>query len=182
MIDVRVLEEIMAAQLRVTDLVASYEQLDANFAQQVKDWLSQMERTLTASRIPFATELAVLRGNIVSAERGAMPPDLIVRGTPSPRKIVGMVAFNALRKGEEIVRNAVRPMAVQAGEGEDIIRQLVSLARQTGLIPADEPIAADEAWRRISQSPELRNASAVAMSTLGAANVLVLLGRRLARD
>ncbi len=179
MIDVRVIEEIMALQLRVTQLVAAYERLDTDFPQQVKEWLSSMEQMLSATRIPFATELVVLRGTIVSAERGAIPPELIVRGTPSSRKVCGMVAFNALRKGEEIVRNAVRPMAIQAGEGEDILRQLVSLARQSGVLP-DEPLAADEAWRRISSTPELRNAAAVAMSTLGATNVLVLLQRRLA--
>lgn len=182
MIDLRIIEEIMAAQLQVTQLVAAYERSETDFPQQVKEWLSLMEQMLTASRVPFATELAVLRGNVVSAERGVIPPDVIVRGQPSPRKVCGIVAFNSLRKGEEIVRNAVRPMAIQVGEGEDILRQLVALARQSGILPGDEQVPADEAWRRISGSPELRNAAAVAMSTLGPVNVLLLLQRRLLRD
>lgn len=179
MIDVRVLEAIMAAQLRVTQLVDAYERGEPSFADDTKRWLMEMQEALTTGRIPFASELSILRGNIVSAEQGAVPPDLVLRGQPSPRKLRALVAFNALRKGEEIVRTATRPLAIQIGEGEDIIRQLVALARQNGVLSEDDTDA-PQAWARIVATPELRNAAAVAMTTLGAANLMVLLQRRLA--
>src|SRR5436305_298419 len=130
MIDVRVLEELLNAEMRVAPLVEAYERDDVTFVDAVKQWLVEVEQKMIASRFPFAAELAVLRATIIAAERGVVPADVTFGRHATPRKLRSTAAFNAVRKGEELLRTTIKPIAMQIAEGEQIVQTLLRMAEQ----------------------------------------------------
>ena len=75
------LEEIQALLLRVPALVDRQEQRDPDFADVVKAWLGDLEDALENNRLPAAGRVAAARGTLISAERGAVPPDVVLHGS-----------------------------------------------------------------------------------------------------
>ena len=118
------LEEIQGMLLRVPVVIDALERRDPNFAGEVKEWLTQVEQVLINNRLAVASEVAGLRGILISAERGVIPAGLVFNGRTTARKIKDASAANVLRKVEELISNAIRGDVAQLAEGERLARRL----------------------------------------------------------
>ncbi len=178
------LEEIQSLLLRVPKLIGDLERRDPNFLGAVKEWLTQMEQVLLNNRLPVAAEVAVLRGVLIGAERGVMPPGMVFRGRPTARKIKDASAADVLRKAEELVANAIRGDAAQFAEGERLARQLVTVAQRKGLVPAASRAdrhaeMLNAIWRALIADPDLGPATTHLAGLVGTYDALILLDRML---
>lgn len=178
------LEEIQTLLLRVPGLVHALEARESGFAGAVKEWLVQTEQVLTNNRMPAAAEVATLRGALISAERGVLPPGLTFLGRPTSRKVKDAAAADVLRKAQELVSGAVRADAAQVAEAQRLARQVVSVAQRKGLaevMPAGgthtERLAA--LWSAMLADPDVGSATVHLGGLVGSQDALVLLDRAL---
>ncbi|MGB7924769.1 MAG: hypothetical protein WCF57_16120, partial [Pyrinomonadaceae bacterium] len=74
------LEAIQSQFLELPAILRAYEESDSEFAERARAWLNRLEAALEENKMPTAGAVAGLRGLIVSAERGAIPPGLSFLG------------------------------------------------------------------------------------------------------
>jgi hypothetical protein len=179
MLRITVIEQLLSFTLEVPALIEAFASSDPDFSSNVAGWLQKSGQVLAANSLPAAGELAVLRGSIFAVARGVYPVDLMVTGQPSTRKLRNATAFNALRKGEEIVRTTIRPLAIQIGSAETRIRQVIAIARERQILSAAGDEDAIIAWSRVTADQQLRPLAAEAVDLVGRENALILFARLL---
>lgn len=178
------LEDIQNILLRVPELVNCLERRDSNFSDLVKEWLTQVEDVLVSNRLPIAADVAVLRGVLISAERGVLPMGMEISGRSTHRKVKDGAAAEVLRKADEAISHAISGYASKVQEGESLARQLVALAQQKGMIP-DGSGARNHAevlnaiWSEMSKDPELGGGTTHLAGLVGPYDALILLDRML---
>ena len=178
------LEEIQNLLLRVPGLINALERRDPNLMDVVKEWLVQAEQILVSNRLAVAAEVAVLRGVLISAERGVLPPGLVLSGRATARKIRDASAADVLRKAEEIVSNATRADVAQLAEAERLARKIVSVAQRKGLIiPAAIAITHTEVlniyWNAMIADQDLGPPTTHLAGLVGVHDALILIDRML---
>lgn len=178
------LEEIQNLRLRIPKIIHSYEKSDLRFTDFVKEWLSQAEQMLVNNRLAVAADVAVLRGLLINAERGVLPDGFTFLGQKTNRKIKAAVAADVLHKADEIISNAIKGTVAQITEGENIARQLVTLAQRKGLIPVNSRVSGhtewlNSIWKAMLQDPELGPATTHLAGIVGVYDALILLDRLL---
>jgi len=67
------LEEIQSIKLRIPELIQHFENRDTKFASLTKEWLIEAEKVLVNNSMAVAADVSVLRGVLISAERGVIP-------------------------------------------------------------------------------------------------------------
>ncbi len=170
--------------LRVPELIRALEKRDPNFVGGVKEWLTQAEQILVNNRLAVAAEVAVLRGVLISAERGVLPPGLVFSGRTTARKIRDATTADVLRKAEEVISNAIRADVAHLAEGERLARQIVSVAQRRGLI-ISAPIADKNTktlnafWTAMITDQELGPATTHLAGLVGVHDALILIDRML---
>ncbi len=179
------LEELQGILLRVPGLVERLESHDPAFGGAVTEWLKEAEQALTNNRLTVAATVATLRGMLISAERGVLPPERCPDGRPPTRKVKDAYAADILRTAEGRVAEAIQASETQIAEAERLTRQLVTLAKRKGLIPP--PTAGgslsdrlNDIWQRMMADPELAGATAHVGGLVGNQDSLILLDRALA--
>jgi len=178
------LEDIQNILLRVPELVNCLERRDPNFSDLVKEWLTQVEDLLISNRLPIAADVAVLRGVLISAERGVLPIGMEISGQSTRRKVKDGAATEVLRKTDEIISHAISDYASQVQEGERLAQQLVALAWQKGMIPDDSGASnhtemLNAIWGAMSKDPELGAGTTHLAGLVGPYDALILLDRLL---
>lgn len=177
-------EAIQAQFLELPAILRAYENSDSEFAEQARAWLNRLEVALENNRLPSAGTVAGLRGLIVSAERGAIPPGISFLGTPNLRKLRDAAAADALRRAEETVTNALRSDIVQLDEAARLMRQMVAVALQRGLLTAGRGAtthseAVNAIWSAFLSDGDLAGGATRVTGLVGAHNALFLLSREL---
>lgn len=180
------LEEIQGILLRLPGLIHDLERRDPNFASAAKDWLTQAEQILVNNRLAVAADVAVLRGALISAERGVIPPGLVFSGRMTSRKIRDASAADVLRKAEELISDTIKGSLAQIAEGERLTRQLLAVAQRKGLIPGGPHMGERTEmltgiWHAMTVDPDLGSATTHLAGLVGAQDALILLDRGLAR-
>lgn len=178
------LEEIQSMLLRVPGLIASLERRDPTFVDGVNEWLTQMERVLISNRLAVAAAVAVLRGVVISAERGVIPPGMAFSTRTTIRRIKDASAADVLRRAEELVSSAIRADAVRFAEGEKLTQQIVAVAQRKGLIPVTPNVdkhteMLKAIWQAMIMDPDLGAATTHLAGLVGAYDVPILLDRML---
>lgn len=181
------LEEIQNILLRVPELVNCFEKHDINFTDLVKEWLTQVEQVLVNNRLPIAADVAVLRGVLISAERGVLPIGMEIIGRNTRRRVKDGAAAEVLRKTDEIISHAINGYASQVQEGEHIARQLVALARQKGRIPdgsdaSNHTEMLNAIWNAMLKDPELEAGTTHLAGLVGTYDALILIDRMLSAN
>jgi hypothetical protein len=176
------LEEITSKLLQVPSLVNLQETRDPNFANNVKQWLSELEKILENNRIPAAGSVASLRGVLISAERGAIPAGIEFQGRATGRKIREATAADVIRQASDLVSNVIKRDQERIAEAERITRQLVALAKTKGLIrehPHNNNLADSlkHIWRTMSADPDLSQGTASVEGLIGPNDALIILDR-----
>ena len=181
------LEEIDIMLLRISSLIDQQERGDTNFAENVKEWLSKLERMLESNRMPVTENVATLRGMLISAERGVLPPGIEFHGRPTRRKIREAAAAYVVRLTCDLVSNAIQRDHERVAEAEGVTRQLVALGKAKGLI-RELPSEKDNTgllktlWRTLSTDPELSSGTVNVEGLVGAYDALIMLDRTIVKD
>ena len=178
------LEEVQGELLRVPGLIHELEGRDPSFVGSVKAWLTQAEQVLISNGLAVAAEVAVLRGVLISAERGVIPAGMAFSTRTTMRKIKDASAADVLRKAEELISRAIGADAVRFAEGEKLTQQIVAVAQRKGLIPitpcVDKHTEMLKAiWQAMIMDPDLGAATTHLVGLVGAHDVLILLDRML---
>jgi hypothetical protein len=182
------LEEIQGMLLRIPALVDLQERRAPNFAQDVKQWLSELEKVLDNNRMPVAGNVAALRGLLISTERGVIPAEVELHGRATKRKIQEATAAYVLRQTGDLLSGVIHKDYERVVEAERLIRQLVALAKARGLIQKFPP-AKDNftdilkaTWRTLSTDPDLSPGAANVEGLIGPHDTLIVLDRIIASD
>lgn len=179
------LEELQGILLRVPGLVERLEGHDPAFGGAVAEWLKEAEQALTNNRLTTAATVATLRGLLISAERGVLPPERSTDGRAPTRKVKDAYAADILRTAEGRIAEAIQASAAQIAEAERLTRQLVMVAQRRGLVPPESGAGnlserLQDIWQRMSVDPELAGATAHVSGLVGSQDALILLDRALA--
>jgi hypothetical protein len=176
------LEEIQGMLLCIPSLVDLQERRSPHLVQDVRKWLSRLEKVLHSNRMPVAGNVAALRGLLISAERGVIPPGVEFHGRSSGRKIREAATAYVLRQAGDIVSNVIHKDHDRVAEAERISQQLVALARAKGLIE-EHPSGDDFSnmlqaiWRTMSADPDLSPGTVSVEGLIGPHDALVVLDR-----
>jgi len=178
------LEEIQGMLLGVPGLIQAFEKRDPNFVGAVKVWLTQAEQILVSNRMAVAADVATLRGILISAERGVLPPGLVFSSRTTARKIKNASAENVLRRAQEAISSAIKADASQLADGERLAQQIVSVAQRKGLITP--PSSANKHtktlntyWKAMIADPELGPPTTHLAGLVGVHDALILIDRML---
>jgi len=178
------LEEIQGMLLSIPELINSLEKSEPNFSLSVKKWLMQIEQILVENRLAIAADVAVLRGTLISAERGLIPEGIVFNNKNTARKIRDAVAADVLRKAENLISNAINYDVARVAEGDKLARQLVALAQRKGLIQLNSNISEHSdmlkvTWNSMSKDPDLGPGTTHLIGLVGNYDSLILLDRTL---
>jgi hypothetical protein len=169
------LDRVDELRLGVPRIVDRYDDGDPRFAEDVKRWIRDAEEILTAARLPAAASLAALRGTLIAAEEGTLPAGVTFSGRATPRKIRDAVAADVLRRADEQVVNATSSAAAQFDEAERLVRQMLPVAMQKGLIGS----SAASSWAALENDANLGAIATHVVGLAGRNDALILLGRAL---
>jgi hypothetical protein len=178
------LEAIQAQFLELPGILRAYEERDSEFAERARAWLNRLEAALEDNQLPVVGTVAGLRGQLVSAERGAIPSGLTFLTMPNPRKLRDAAAAEALRHAEEVVTAALRADAAQFDEAGRLVRQMVAVAQLRGLLAAaagasTHSEAVNAIWSAFLRDADLAPGATRVAGLVGAHNALFLLSREL---
>jgi hypothetical protein len=178
------LEEINALLLRVPGLVRILDERGSDFVGAVKAWLAEAERILQNNRLPAAAEIAGLRGQLISAERGVIPAGLAFTGRPTTRKVREATAADVLKKAEAAIANAIREDSARHAEGERLAQQIVAAAQRKGIVPGAGrfPRRGDllsAIWRALSADKDVGQATTHLAGLVGTQDAMILLDQKL---
>lgn len=178
------LEAIQAHFLELPAVLRAYEERAPDFAEQARGWLNRLEVSLEENRLPSAGAVAALRGLVVSAERGAIPPGLSFISTPNPRKLRDAAAAEALRRAEETVSGVLRADAMQLEEAGRLMRQMMAVALRRGLLETaagatTHSEAVNAIWSALTCDADLAPGATRVVGLVGAHNAFFLLSREL---
>lgn len=177
MLPVATLEKIQDALLRVPALVQALEDRELSFGAGVDAWLVEMERLLTDSRLLIASEVAVLRGTLITIKRGVVPEGLSFSGRSTKAKVRDAAAMQALQEAQALVTGEVKVPLGQVAEAERMARMLLASAAQKGLLPDEKPATGEAAWKALVQDDELRQGLAHLTGLVGAENAVAVVSR-----
>ncbi|HWR84274.1 MAG TPA: hypothetical protein VN285_13325 [Candidatus Deferrimicrobium sp.] len=128
------LEELDSILGQVPALIEKHEKSDTDFSKEVKRWFKEIERALYCSRLPLLSNIASLRGEIVSAEKGNPPSDMAISGKKTKRKIVDATSAVALQRANSLINERLDRERGRFGEAELLMRSALSLASYIGII------------------------------------------------
>jgi hypothetical protein len=176
------LDELQRLLLCVPALVRKFEERDPGFADSVKAWLTQGEAILVNNRLPVAAGVATLRGTLISAERGVVPPGMVFGKRTTARRLKDAAAAEMMRRAEEVIASAISVDAARFAEGEKLIRQIVAVAGRKGLTSqvANPDTRLDMLrglWQALTRDPDVGAATTHLVGLVGAQDALILLDR-----
>ncbi|HEX2947528.1 MAG TPA: hypothetical protein VHT96_16445 [Clostridia bacterium] len=185
MLNIVNMQEIENNLMQVPGMIRMYETDSPGFSSGVKSWLIQLEKTLEANRLYACSEIAVLRGRIISAEKGVIPENIKFSKQKSHRKTVEAVAFDMLRQASELASGILKGPALQIDEAEKYMKQVVAVAERKGLMSSensgiDRSGFLGSTWKRLVSDAELGAVCTHIRGLVSSSDVLILLDRALA--
>ena len=181
------LEEIQDVLLCIPGLVDLQDQRDPGLVQDVKQWLSKLEKVLDNNRAPVAGNVAALRALLISAERGVVPTGVEFHGRSTRHKIREAAVAYVLQQTGDLISSFIQKDNERVAEAERLVRQLVVLAKAKGLI--QELSSGDNftdmlkaIWQTMSADPELSPGTVNVEGLIGPYDALILLDRTILSD
>lgn len=183
MLNIVNLEEIQRMLLLVPSLIQKQEERQTSLNESVKTWLTDSEQILINNRLSVAAEVAVLRGVLISAERGVVPHGMGFAVRTTARKIKEAAAVEVLRKAAEAILQAIAADAARIAEGERLMRQILAVAQRKGISQVPEHSSYNHTellkaiWRVMTEDPDLGGGAARLEGLVGINDTLLLLDR-----
>jgi hypothetical protein len=135
MLRINQLEEIQQLLFRIPGLTDRLERKDPEFAEEVRRWLQDVEETLENNQIPSVGIVASLRATLTASEQGWLAPEAHFVGRPTIRKVKNAMASHVLKQTGDVISEAVHGDVARMKEAEELLRQLVTLAKAKGILP-----------------------------------------------
>jgi len=181
------IEEIQNMLGGISGLVDMQQGLDPNFNEKVKLWLAKLEKILESNRIIQVGEVAALRGLILSAENGIIPPGIEIHGRSNKRRIVEAAVTLSLRQSSSLVSDFLQREVDRVSDAERMMRQLLMLAKAKGLIQqipngSDHTEVLKYIWHTLSDDPEIAPGTINVEGLVGPHDALIILDRIIASD
>jgi hypothetical protein len=180
------IEEIQNMLGGISGLIDMQQRLDPKFDEKVKLWLAKLEKILESNRIMQVGEIATLRGLILSAENGIIPPGIEIHGRSSKRKIVEAAITFSLRQSSRLVSDLLQKEVDRVSDAERMMRQLIALAMAKGLIQqvpnGDHTEVLKSIWHTLSSDPEIAPGTINVEGLVGPHDALIILDRIIASD
>jgi len=177
------LEEIEKLLLEVPALIKRHEKREPAFVQVSIEWLDRLVHAVEQNRLTCTASIAALKGVLLSAKRGVLPPDLSGAATISRRKLAAAAAVRALQSATEMVRDETDNVRARANDAYRIARAALAVADAKGLIKAARGAAIrippSRLLSMIEQDEDLRSASIQMLGILGRADTVITLDRAL---
>jgi hypothetical protein len=181
------IEEIQNMLSSISGLVDLQQRRDSNFDEKVKLWIAKLEKILESNRIMQVGEIATLRGIILSAENGIIPPGVQIHGRSNKRKIVEAAVTFSLRQASSLVSDFLQKEVDRVSGAERMMRQLLAMAKAKGLIQQipdenDHTEVLKFIWRTLSGDPEIAPGTTNVEGLVGPHDALIILDRIIASD
>lgn len=181
------IQEIQNMLSSISGLVDIQQCHDPNFDDKVKLWLAKLEKMLESNRIMQVGEIATLRGLILSAEDGIIPPGIEIHGKSSKRKIVEAAVTFSLRQSSKLVSDFLQNEVNRVSDAERMMRQLLALAKAKGLIQqipddSNHTEVLKYIWHTLSEDPEIAPGTINVEGLVGPHDALIILDRMIASD
>lgn len=181
------IEEIQNMLSSISGLIDLQQRRDSNFDEKVKLWLTKLERILESNRIMQVGEVATLRGIILSAENGILPPGMEIHGRSSKRKIVEAAVTFSIRHASSAVSDFLQKEVDRVSDAEHMMRQLISMAKSKGLIQQipngnDHTEILKFIWSTLSSDPEIAPGTINVEGLVGPHDALIILDRIITSD
>ncbi len=178
------LDVVQELLLQAPSMVDMYDRHDRAFPPSVKEWLVRMEELMAKSKVPIASNLAMLRSMIVSSERGTVPDGIVLPGKLTRSRIMETVSIAVFRKAVDIVTEEIKPQLTRVRESEELMRQLVAYGTRKNLIIGlgtipDRTARLMATWSNLSRDPEIGVATSRVVGLVGMYDALILLDREL---
>lgn len=129
--------ELQRHLLDVSRLIQLYDEMDTFFVPETNHWLKRTEDILQKAGISTVSEIAALRGQLLSSERGYRNPGIV---TPQPgrresqRRARKAVAVQALDGAQKTVHGILEAYGVKLDEAEQLVKKLFTGAAQLGML------------------------------------------------
>mgnify|MGYP001039397691 FL=1 len=181
------LNEIQAMLLKVSDLTDLQDLRDFSYVAKTKRWLSDLEKILENNRLIQAGEVASLRGAIVSAENGIYQNGAEFLAKPTKRKMVEAATASAIHQASRLVAQVIQPDLTRFNEAEQLVRQLVAVAKAKGLLRnlpenGNHTETLKFIWRTIAEDTDIAAGAINVEGLTGPYDALILLDRILVSD
>lgn len=177
------IEELESVLTQIPGLIRLFEKKESTFFQTVKDWLEQLEKVLENNRMQACSDIAILKGSLISVERGLLPQGMEFSSHKTHRKVMDAVAVETLKKANELITSLIKGSLTQINEAERYIRQIAPLAERKGLFNSPEgsvihrSIYLKETWQRLMADPDLGNICLHIKGLVSSQDILILLDR-----
>ncbi|HSZ69427.1 MAG TPA: hypothetical protein VK756_03610 [Solirubrobacteraceae bacterium] len=174
-------EELLLA---VPELVAGLRAEDALAAGPIDEWLAEVERQLSALRLPASATFATLRGRLWSVGRGLRLPGLQLTRAPTARNWRRVGTSAILDEATQTLSALLAPSRAAIADVSDALRQAVELGRireRVGgpALPWHDPEAL---WGALLTDQDLTVFVTRAASVLGEPDARTLLARAAAQE
>lgn len=180
------IEELESMLTQIPGLIRLFEKKESIFFNSVKIWLEQLEKALENNRLQACSDIALLKGTLISVERGLLPQGIEFSNHKTHRKVLDAFAVETLKKANDQITLLIKGSLGQITEAERYIRQVVPLAERKGLIHPPQESAKDyttylqETWQRLLADQELGNVCLHIKGLVSSQDILILLDRTLA--
>jgi hypothetical protein len=176
------IEELERVLMQMPGIIRMFEKQEPQFFESVMGLLKQLEKVLENNRMQACSDIAILRGTLVSVERGQIPEGITFLHSKTHRKLMNAAAIDSLKKANELVTSLIKAPVSQINEAERLIRQILAMAERKGLLITDGiiPDHADflkDTWKRISDDPELGAVCLHIKGLINSNDILILLDR-----
>ena len=177
-------EEIASLLRQVPRLVDRLEARRSSFAEDVLEWLRQVETTLENNRIPAVSQIASCRATLIGAARGVRAKEVVFVGRATPRKMHDATASMVLERGNELLHAVIAERQAVFQEAERITRQIMTIAEAKGFIRACNGGRPHQAFitclqQSIAEDRDLVNAYSHLVALVGKTDVLIFIDRAL---
>lgn len=181
------LEEIQSLLLQVPRFVGMLEEKDTGAVPAIKAWLEKIEEALQNNRLPVVSIVAGLRGELISAERGALLDHITIHGRLTTRKMKQAVAADVIKRTGAIVVEAIHGDKERISKAEEICQQLIALARAKSLVVLplegmDHTQSLKALWSKLSSDHDIAAGTVNIEGLVGPDDSLIVLDRTLARN
>jgi hypothetical protein len=180
------IEELEALMLQMPALVDALEEEDFDAQERSRSWLVRMEQALERNRLaPDAGTIAALRAELQMVALGAIPQTLTFVSPPTRRRLQESALLDVLRRAEQTVAATLAAPIATHGEAEQLMRQLIAIARHKEVPGTAPPGPGDDAglrevWRVIRSDPDMTSGTVRIVGLVGEADTIALLDRGLA--
>ena len=180
------LEEIQSKLLEVLTLIDRYAARNPAFLNGVLSWFGEIEGVLQRNRLVIVSEIASMRGTIISAQRGQSLAQTDHPGRVATRRAAEAAAAQMMRSAVDVITKRLDRDIILINKAEESTYELVIVGRQLKIIPADAGTSSSSAslrllWDELTANEVTGKYTTYIRTIVGRGDALILLDRVLGK-